>query len=265
VKCAHGECDEKAIAKGWCGKHYARVRRHGSPDVVLRVTKLVKRGPNKRAAIDCSVDECDQTAKKRGWCNKHYLRWRKYGDPLITKHEVSRDGPVATFHAHVERRGPDECWPWKRPPNKAGYGQVQWLDGKVWYAHRVAYVLAYGEIPVSEDPGDPIELDHVCHDHRTCPETDRCPHRLCCNPAHLVAKPRSENTGRTMFWQRCPPGCACGRHENHGNGRTSGGVRKCLPGCTCGKHRSHSGPASGSVKCQPGCTCGKHYGRIYAP
>lgn len=231
MDCSYDGCDRKAITKGWCGKHYMRMRRHGDPDVLLRSTSG-KRGPNKRPPATCSVKECERPATGgRGWCKKHYLRWRRTGSPDVVRRAISQDGPLATFHANVDQREPDECWPWKRPPMKAGYGQIQWLDGKVWYAHRVAYVLAYGDIPVSGDPDDPIEIDHLCHDHRVCPETIKCQHRLCCNPAHLEAKPRSANTARTMFWRSCPPGCACGRHSGHS------GSTKCQPGCSCGKHR----------------------------
>lgn len=226
MECTVAKCERKADSLGWCPMHYQRWLRHGDPNTVLQ-----RQNRKPPSGDPCSVKGCDRPATSRGWCNKHYLRWRKSGDPLFVKHEVSRDGPLATFHANVDQREPDECWPWKRPPMKAGYGQIQWLDGKVWYAHRVAYVLAYGEIPVSDDPDDPIEIDHLCHDHRVCPETIKCPHRLCCNPAHLEAKPRSENTDRTMFWRSCPPGCVCGRHSGHS------GSPKCQPGCSCGKHR----------------------------
>lgn len=144
----------------------------------------------------------------------HYSRWRKTGDPLKVLREVSTAGPVATFLANVDQRGPDECWPWKRKPSKTGYGQIGWFDGKIWYTHRVAYLLAHGEIPVG-DEADPIEIDHMCHESHSCNLTKTCPHRLCCNPAHLEAKPRSANTGRTTFWSPCPPGCTCGRHSRN--------------------------------------------------
>jgi hypothetical protein len=226
-------------------KHYARWRRNGDPNTVL-----VQRAMKPAADVQCSVEGCDRIAKSRGWCNKHYLRWRKSGDPLVVKHEVSRAGPLATFWAYVDKRGPGECWPWRRPPGKNGYGQLQWTDGKVWNAHRIAYVVAHGSIPVSDDPGDPIEIDHMCH--TTACTVKPCPHRLCCNPAHLEAKPRSANTGRTTFWTPCPPGCACGRHM--GRGRRASRAVKCAPGCKCGRHNG----GGNALPCPPGCTCGKH-------
>jgi hypothetical protein len=228
-----------------------RWRVHGDTETVL---KPRPRGPSLKPRAECSVEGCDRFAASRGWCNKHYLRYRRTGSPDVVRRVVSQAGPLATFWANVDKRGPNECWPWKRPPMAQGYGQLQWLDGTVWYAHRIAYFLAYGEIPAG-DPRDPIELDHVCHDHRVCPETNRCPHRLCCNPAHLIAKPRSANTGRTAFWEVCPPGCTCGRH--YGSVKPAGAPgRKCPPGCSCGRHANRGLPGSG--KCLPGCACGRH-------
>ena len=231
MTCSAKECERKAEALGFCMKHYARWRRTGDANSPVRGT-----GGKRPSNAICSVETCTEPAESRGWCSAHYQRWRKSGDPLFVKRVVSQDGPLATFWSYVDKRGPDECWPWKRPPMAKGYGQLQWLDGTVWYTHRIAYVLAYGEIPVSDDPGDPIELDHMCHDHEVCGLTNTCPHRLCCNPAHLVAKPRSQNTGRTAFWLSCPEDCTCGRHQ----------AKDCSPDCTCGRHgngrheRTHS-------------------------
>lgn len=70
----------------------------------------------------------------------------------------------------MNRRGPDECWPWlgTRQPN--GYGMI-WRDGKYELAHRVAYELAHGPIPSG------LTIDHV--------RTRGCAHRDCCNAAHM--------------------------------------------------------------------------------
>lgn len=210
--CWDDECDRPARKLGLCTKHYDRFRKHGDTKTVL------KGAPPRVPKRPCSIEDCDNIAKNRGWCPKHYSRWRTYGDPMVTSRVVSTAGPLATFLANVEQRGPDECWPWMRKPSRVGYGYIAWFNRKVWYVHRVAYVLAYGEIPGSDDEGDPIEIDHLCHDPAVCKLTTSCPHRLCCNPAHLEAKKRSANTGRTTFWSPCPEGCACGKHRG-GAGR----------------------------------------------
>lgn len=92
------------------------------------------------------------------------------------------------FWIKVERRGPDECWPWKPNPGSGGYG----VYGKpAKGAHVVAYELTVGPVP------EGLELDHRCHDPETCPGGNGCPHRRCCNPAHLLPVTRQENVLRS--------------------------------------------------------------------
>lgn len=100
--------------------------------------------------------------------------------------------PVAErFWPKVERRGPDECWPWRAGIFKSGYGQVHLEDQSPGYAHRVSYELAHGPIP------DGLVIDHTCHT-EACPGGPSCPHRRCVNPAHLVATTDRRNSERGM-------------------------------------------------------------------
>jgi hypothetical protein len=69
------------------------------------------------------------------------------------------------FWEKVDVRGPDECWLWKASTVKY-YGAFN-IDGKVWSAHCVSYVLAYGEYP------EEVEVLHTCTN------------TLCVNPRHL--------------------------------------------------------------------------------
>lgn len=76
------------------------------------------------------------------------------------------------FWRKVERRSPDECWPWRAyvAPPPRGYGIVfRATRGGVvrLMAHRVAWFLHHGTDPVGR---------YV---------RQRCGNRLCCNPAHL--------------------------------------------------------------------------------
>lgn len=64
-------CDSKHVARGWCGMHYQRWRRHGDP-----LAERIKPDP-----VTCSVDGCEQTASKTKMCRMHYDRWREHGDP----------------------------------------------------------------------------------------------------------------------------------------------------------------------------------------
>jgi hypothetical protein len=83
------------------------------------------------------------------------------------------------FWQKVDRRGVDDCWPWKASKFKQGYGRFS-LKGRRLKAHRVAYALTYGELPTwTVDRG--IVIRH------------RCDNKICCNPAHLETGSQAEN------------------------------------------------------------------------
>lgn len=81
---------------------------------------------------------------------------------------------VERFWAKVDRRGPDECWPWTGATQQTGYGRFR-VDGRLQGAHRVAYVLTHGHLR----PGA-----HVLH---------RCDTPGCCNPSHLFLGTHADN------------------------------------------------------------------------
>lgn len=133
----------------------------------------------------CVLDGCVGPVLARGWCSKHYQRWWKYGDPLTTTRIRDNNGWENDLAARVDRRGPDECWPWTGPTHK-GYGCLHGVR-----VHRVAYRLAFGDIP------DGLQVDHTCHNRdETCKGGSSCPHRRCCNPRHLEAVTTAQNVLR---------------------------------------------------------------------
>jgi hypothetical protein len=69
------------------------------------------------------------------------------------------------------------CWIWTASHNRGGYGQF-YVDGKMLRAHRVAYELVAGPIPIG------LDLDHLCRV------------RNCVNPDHLEPTTRKENVHR---------------------------------------------------------------------
>lgn len=88
----------------------------------------------------------------------------------------------------------DGCWIFTGYTNPEGYGAVTWTEnGRVRSraTHRIVYAEHFGE----PDPG--MQVDHLCHDPKLCAGGPACPHRACCNPAHLKAVTARENTMRS--------------------------------------------------------------------
>ena len=88
------------------------------------------------------------------------------------------------FWPRVDQRQPDECWAWTGPKDKQGYGGFSVAAGKRYGAHRLAYELAVGPIPVG------MEVDHLCHV------------RACVNPSHLRVVTHRQNTQNRSGAQR---------------------------------------------------------------
>jgi hypothetical protein len=136
----------------------------------------------------CAIAGCGKPVEARGWCAMHYMRWWKHGDPLFAK--MFFGTAEDRFWHYVDRRGPDECWPWTGTITSQGYGQM-W-DGKgAVAAHIFAYRIAGKIVP------DGLELDHTCHVPAFCIPGKSCPHRRCCNPVHLEAVTPAVNTLRS--------------------------------------------------------------------
>ncbi len=110
-------------------------------------------------------------------------------------------GKEERFWAKVDKRGPDECWPWTAAVDGSGYGRF-WFAGKSRRASRFSFELANGPVP----RGTGYHGNCVCH---------RCDVRSCVNPSHLFLGATGDNT-RDMI--------AKGRQyraigENHGRAK----------------------------------------------
>lgn len=69
---------------------------------------------------------------------------------------------------------PNGCWEWKKGKDYDGYGLTS-FERKIIKAHRLAYLLKYGEIPQG------MQVLHKC---------DNPP---CCNPEHLMLGTTKDN------------------------------------------------------------------------
>lgn len=95
---------------------------------------------------------------------------------IIISAPAKRAALEKRFWSKVDRRGPDDCWPWvAKAKHKHGYGMMVVITGFVDYSHRLAFALIKGPI-----------LDGAVIRHR-------CDNPPCCNPRHLVSGTHTDN------------------------------------------------------------------------
>ena len=160
--CTIEGCGGKHTAKGFCYKHYHRLRAHGSPYICL------KQRNNK-----CSVEGCDKIHEGHGFCNTHNSRRKRHGDAYK---KFARSMTVAErLLANVNTTEPGFCWDWLKHKNKQGYGNIG-IKNKTLMAHRVSYETFIGEIPKGM---------LICH---------HCDRPSCINPSHLFLGSHKDNS-----------------------------------------------------------------------
>jgi hypothetical protein len=119
------------------------------------------------------------------------------------------------FYAKVDRRGPDDCWPWQGAThNKNGYGSFR-FDGRARVASRYALMIKLGRRLL---PGE--KALHEC---------DNPP---CSNPAHLFSGTTADNAQDAVrkgrWWHQKMTHCKSGHLLTEDSTyRTSRGGRLC--------------------------------------
>lgn len=77
------------------------------------------------------------------------------------------------------------CWSWLNGRNGAGYGVIRWTDGRLHYAHRLAWELHHGRPAPAH-----LVVRHLCGN------------PLCCRPSHLAIGTRQDNSDDMVSQRR---------------------------------------------------------------
>lgn len=104
------------------------------------------------------------------------------------------DITVRKFWSKVDKRGPDECWPWTGAKSPRGYGRFS-VNSKYRVATQISWEI---------ENGAPFPIERMaCHS---------CDNPPCVNPKHLWPGTNKENMqdaskkGRLLFRTHCPRG-----------------------------------------------------------
>lgn len=98
------------------------------------------------------------------------------------------EGRIAAFMARIDRRGPDECWPYMGARDKHGYGRIPKRAHGHHLAHRRALELSGVAVPSNRS---------VLHS---------CDNPPCCNPRHLRVGTTADNIRDSVQRGRRPKG-----------------------------------------------------------
>lgn len=104
--------------------------------------------------------------------------------------KINKNGSIP---AHCPELGP--CWEWTAYKLKTGYGYFSYKHAKAKYAHRVAYEMAFGDIP---------EGLSVLH---------KCDHPNCVRPSHLFLGTTQDNIADKISKKRHRSGEGVPNHK----------------------------------------------------
>jgi hypothetical protein len=156
--CEVPNCGDDVHAKGYCVKHYYKMKRTGT-------LQSIKPGP-KKPESGCSVPECLKDLYAKGHCQKHYYREKRTG---------STDNPMTVV------RGADKF-------NEAGHKWCSRCRDYVDDTHKSSWCTEckklarfkmtkqeYQNLLKSQNYQCPVcgkkDPDHIDHDHNCCEDS----------------------------------------------------------------------------------------------
>lgn len=83
--CRVPDCGKRVVSHELCSKHWTRLKRHGSTDLVFH-----GRGG---LPTPCSVENCDKNVASHGMCHRHWKMFKNRGttEPFVRTRKPYRD------------------------------------------------------------------------------------------------------------------------------------------------------------------------------
>ncbi len=129
------------------------------------------------------IDKMRKEEKKKK--SEYHRKWKEQRSYMYTlsgeekikyEEELNNQRTIKRFESKYKKNEFTNCYEWTGAILESGYGEF-YYDGMMRYAHRVAWLLKYGEIPEGK------EIGHTCNN------------KHCVNTDHLILTTPTERMG----------------------------------------------------------------------